>query len=102
MRYTELINMRHNELIAENYRRFNISIAGANSGELGSANDGIWHYICFTWQSSNGTVMFHKDGSLEQSSGLLGTGGSLVLGQEQDSLEKALIVLKRSKATWQT
>ena len=46
--------------------------------------------------------MFHKDGSLEQRSGLLGTGGSLVLGQEQDSLEKALIVLKRSKATWQT
>ena len=57
-----------------------------------SANDGRWHYICVSWRSRNGVWQFYKDGSLHiHTRGLrkghtIRAGGSLVLGQEQDSL----------------
>ena len=57
-----------------------------------SANDGRWHHICVSWRNSDGVWQFYKDGSLHiHSRGLrrgytIRAGGSLVLGQEQDSL----------------
>ena len=56
-----------------------------------SANDGRWHHICVSWRSIDGVWQFYKDGSLHiHTRGLrkgytIRAGGSLVLGQEQDS-----------------
>ena len=58
----------------------------------GSANDGRWHHICVTWRRSDGRWQFYKDGELQTSNTGLSTGrviqsgGSLVLGQDQDSV----------------
>ena len=57
-----------------------------------SANDGLWHHFCFTWESAAGSRYIYKDGSLEKTGyGLnkghvIRAGGTLVLGQDQDSL----------------
>lgn len=57
-----------------------------------SANDGKYHHICVTWQNSDGVWQFYKDGTLRtHTRGLrkgytIKGGGSLVLGQEQDSV----------------
>jgi flagellin-like hook-associated protein FlgL len=56
-----------------------------------SANDGAWHHLAVTWQSSNGDLKVFKDGVVDYS-GTLSAGstmmpaGSLVIGQEQDSI----------------
>ena len=56
-----------------------------------SANDGVWHHICVTWRNSDGRLQIYKDGSLHFHGISLNTGytiksgGSLVLGQEQDT-----------------
>ena len=56
------------------------------------ANDGVWHHICVLWENSLGSWTFYKDGDPVKE----GTdfkrgytiieGGTLVLGQEQDSV----------------
>ena len=57
-----------------------------------SANDDQWHQICATWQNVNGEWKLYKDGKMEKTETGLMTGyaikaeGSLVLGQEQDSI----------------
>ncbi|HMA83474.1 MAG TPA: LamG-like jellyroll fold domain-containing protein [Candidatus Thermoplasmatota archaeon] len=56
-----------------------------------SANDGQWHHIVVTWQSSNGSVNLYKNG-IKKYTGTLSTGtsitpnGSLILSQEQDTI----------------
>jgi len=56
------------------------------------ANDGNWHQICVSWQNSDGAWQFYKDGAVRkhdkglQKGHIIKGGGSLVLGQEQDSL----------------
>ena len=58
----------------------------------GSANSGRWHHICMTWRNSDGAWQFYKDGELQtNNTGLskghtIQGGGSLVLGQDQDSV----------------
>ena len=57
-----------------------------------SANDGNWHQICATWRNSDGQWKSYKDGVLTSTGTGLKTGytitagGSLVLGQEQDTV----------------
>lgn len=57
-----------------------------------SANDGEWHHICTSWENTDGSLQFYKDGILAASGTnfkvghVIGSGGSLVLGQDQDSL----------------
>ena len=57
-----------------------------------SAFNGLWHHICATWQSSTGSWKFYKDGDLkEQGTSFkrghtIRQGGTLVLGQDQDSV----------------
>lgn len=56
-----------------------------------SANDGNWHHICATWENSAGLLKFYKDGVLSanetnfKEGHVVRAGGSLMLGQEQDS-----------------
>ncbi|XP_078379112.1 neuronal pentraxin-1-like isoform X1 [Oculina patagonica] len=82
-----------NELIIYNYKDFHLYIGGEQRITHYSANDGRWHHICTSWQSSDGAGKFYKDGILRWHGTGLKTGhtiqggGSLVLGQEQDSLQ---------------
>ena len=56
-----------------------------------TANDGTWHHICASWLSSSGSWKFYKDGDLKEDhtnlkrGHTIRQGGTLVLGQEQDS-----------------
>ena len=56
-----------------------------------SANDGKWHHICASWENTAGSWKLHKDGVVAaQGTGLktghvIKPGGSIVVGQEQDS-----------------
>ncbi len=55
-----------------------------------SATDGAWHHIGVTWRGSDGQVRLYKDGVAAFTGTLtttqMITGGSLVLGQDQDSV----------------
>jgi len=54
-------------------------------------NDGAWHHVAVTWASAGGALRVYKDGALAFSGTVragvsLTAGGSLVLGQEQDTV----------------
>lgn len=57
-----------------------------------TANDGIWHHICVSWESATGSWKFYKDGVVKHEDTdfkrgyTIRQGGTLVLGQEQDSV----------------
>lgn len=63
-----------------------------NSQTSVTANDGEWHQICFSWENSLGSWKFYKDCILkEEGTGFkkgytIREGGTLVLGQDQDSV----------------
>ncbi|KAL9979160.1 hypothetical protein ACROYT_G016779 [Oculina patagonica] len=51
-----------------------------------------WHHFCFTWENTNGVYKSYKDGKLEAQGDdfrkgyILRSGGTVVLGQDQDSI----------------
>ena len=57
-----------------------------------SPNDGVWHHICLSWERSSGSWKLYKDGEIKQQGTdfqkgfTVRAGGSLVLGQDQDSV----------------
>ena len=56
-----------------------------------SAFNGLWHHICVTWEKTSGSWKFYKDGDMKGEGTLkrghtIGEGGTLVLGQDQDSV----------------
>ena len=61
-----------------------------------SANDNNWHHICVTWKNTAGLMHFYKDGVLSanatnfKTGHVIRSGGSLMLGQEQDSFASGL------------
>lgn len=83
---------QNNEIIIETYGKLRVVVGDVASNGMESPKDGKWHHICFTWQSSDGAVAGYKDGHLQfEDSGIktgstITKGGSVVLGQEQDSL----------------
>ena len=80
-----------NEFLIFNYQSFTIYRGGVNVGTGISANDGSWHHIAVTWRGSDGQTKLYKD-RVQAYSGTLASGtsitsgGSLVIGQEQDSV----------------
>ena len=56
------------------------------------ANDNKWHHICLTWKNYDGSLKLYKDSILSanftdfKTGYKIRSGGSLVLGQDQDSL----------------
>ena len=80
-----------NEFLIYNYQSFAIYRGGSNVPTGISANDGDWHHIAVTWRGSDGQTKLYKDG-VQAYSGTLASGtsitdgGSLVFGQEQDSV----------------
>ncbi|RKY05206.1 hypothetical protein DRP77_01660, partial [Candidatus Poribacteria bacterium] len=81
-----------NELGIYNYTNFDVRVAGVGSGKINiSANDGKWHHIAMTWESSTGEMKFYKDGALVYTQTIaqgdtIEGGGTLVIGQDQDTL----------------
>ncbi len=57
-----------------------------------TANDGVWHHICVSWENGSGSWKFYKDcllsdqGTSFKRGHTIRQGGTLVLGQEQDSV----------------
>lgn len=81
-----------NEFIVYNYKSFQLFV-GSDSRNTGiSAIDGGWHHICATWENTAGSWKLYKDGVVASHGQGLKKGyvirgaGSLVLGQEQDSV----------------
>lgn len=52
-----------NALVIHDYNGFNIWIMGQKEATNVPANDGKWHHMAFTWQSSSGAWKVYKDGS---------------------------------------
>ena len=56
-----------------------------------SANDGKWHHICTSWDSTTGSWEFYKDGDVKkqgagfQTGHVIKSGGSFLLGMDQDT-----------------
>jgi len=81
-----------NEFIIYNYQSFMLFVGGEYRMTSVSAIDGKWHHICATWENTAGSWKFYKDGAVaDQGQGLrkghvIRGAGSLVLGQEQDSV----------------
>jgi CUB/sushi domain-containing protein len=57
-----------NALVIHDYNGFNIWINNKKASTNVPANDGKWHYMAFTWKSSNGQWNVYKDGSKVKSS----------------------------------
>jgi len=56
-----------------------------------TAFDGVWHHICLTWENTQGSSKLYKDCELQDEGTLkrghtIRQGGTLVLGQDQDSV----------------
>ena len=70
----------------------NIRRSNFYRGTSVTPNDGVWHHICVSWESSSGSWKFYKDGEVKEEGTnfkrghTITQGGSLVLGQEQDSV----------------
>ncbi|XP_068679517.1 neuronal pentraxin-2-like [Montipora foliosa] len=88
--FSYAVNGEDDELLLYNYGSFDLCIGGQCRSTGVSANDGFWHHICMTWRNSDGRLQFYKDGSLHyqrihlRRGYTIKSGGSLVLGQEQD------------------
>lgn len=80
-----------NEILVDRMSAIHLSIndKAVNSGV--SVDDGIWHHVCTTWESTNGSWKVYKDGSVQARGSQLKSGyktktnGILIVGQEQDS-----------------
>ncbi|MFC2027083.1 LamG-like jellyroll fold domain-containing protein [Chloroflexota bacterium] len=82
-----------NEFIVFNYTNFTIYRGSSRTNPPTgiSANDGAWHHIAVSWRGSDGATKIYKDGNPVWNGTLaagttITAGGSLVLGQEQDSV----------------
>ena len=58
-----LANVVDNALVIHDYNGFNIWVMGQKALTNVPANDGNWHHLAFTWQSSTGKWQVYKDGS---------------------------------------
>ncbi|XP_078359510.1 uncharacterized protein LOC144643983 [Oculina patagonica] len=89
--FSYAVRDKDNELlIYYTNQKFQLLIGGDTSDISVSANNGLWHHICVTWGKNQGLYKFYKDGELKQQGTLkrdhtIRPGGTLVLGQEQDS-----------------
>lgn len=103
-----------NDIVVCNYQEFSLYIAGerhlttktTGSGTTKvSATDGKWHHIAVTWESSDGSLKFYKDG-IEVSSGTVATGKAITVvvpsssGRNRTLSAAALTPVKRLPVSW--
>jgi hypothetical protein len=80
-----------NTLVIYDYTSLEIWVAGQSTESGVILNDGRWHHVATTWESSTGNLQVFVDGMPRFTTTLaqgatLPSGGTLVLGQEQDCL----------------
>lgn len=84
-----------NAVRLHNQSNFNPYIRGTNGGNTGtSVNDGNWHHVAYTWNSTEGIARIFIDGvasgavsGLQQGNTIGIENGAVVLGQDQDSVD---------------
>lgn len=89
--FSYAVTSQNNEFLIFNYNNISIYINGPAVTTGVSVNDGDWHHLVVTWQSSNGAVKLYKDGVEEYSGAIsvgnpIENGGAIAIGQEQDSV----------------
>lgn len=80
-----------NELLLFKSQSVTVYIGGPNVNTGVSVNDGEWHHLTVTWKSDDGEIRAFKDAhkqfeSTHQQGYSIPGDGSLVIGQEQDSV----------------
>ncbi|KAL9979164.1 hypothetical protein ACROYT_G016784 [Oculina patagonica] len=84
-------NLRHSE------NKLNVPLPRTNYYKnsftsIDMVANSTWRHFCFTWENTNGVYKSYKDGKLEaqgvdfQKGYILRSGGTVVLGQDQDSI----------------
>ena len=81
------------ELQLRDYRSLRVFVKGASVNTGIALNDNRWHHLVVTWKSVGGVIRVYKDGALAyknpvpvQAGTSITGGGTLVLGQDQDSV----------------
>jgi len=82
----------------------NLSFFRGSAKSTGVAiNDGVWHHMVFTWRDSDDSLIVYKDGAQAYNGtatgGQISPGGTLMLGQEQDSTGGGLDAGQAHKGT---
>ncbi|VAX37247.1 hypothetical protein MNBD_UNCLBAC01-966, partial [hydrothermal vent metagenome] len=80
-----------NDWLLYNSSNLNIFRGGQSIVTGVALNDDLWHQVAVSWQGSDGALKVYKDGVLAFTGTLasgtsISEGGSLILGQEQDSV----------------
>ncbi|XP_071950679.1 sushi, von Willebrand factor type A, EGF and pentraxin domain-containing protein 1-like [Antedon mediterranea] len=81
-----------NALTLTDYAAFKVFVNGEQVFTGVGANDGVWHYIAFTWESFGGSWTFYKDGQVAATgedfltNQVIPSGGNVVVGQDQDNV----------------
>ena len=89
--YSYATSNDNNEFLLYNYNSLTVYRATTNRATNLDYADGIWHNIVVTWNQSDGALNVYEDGvnvytgSFSAGTPIV-TGGSLMLGQEQDSV----------------
>ncbi len=94
------VNGSDNEFLVFTPANLQVFIKGSAVTTGVSLNDGLWHHLVVTWQSSDGSLKLYKDGGLAFSITLragsqITPGGALVLAQEQDTVGDGFDPLQR-------
>ncbi|XP_078363428.1 uncharacterized protein LOC144647504 [Oculina patagonica] len=90
--FSYAVSSQANEILISYNTRFQLYINGESRDIYVTANDGVWHQICISWASSSGSWQFYKDGlkvkegSTFKRGHTISQSGTLVLGQDQDSV----------------
>ncbi|NET80177.1 LamG domain-containing protein [Okeania sp. SIO1F9] len=89
--YAKSSAQRYNEFQIYNIKNITPTVNNKWYSTGVAFNDGEWHCVAITWQSSDGQFKVYKDGKEVHSKVIsqgnpIATGGALVLGQEQDKL----------------
>lgn len=71
-----------------------------------AVNDGVWHFVAFTWKSSSGVAKLYVDGQMKKTYSRfargeqIAPGGTIVIGNRQDSPGIVGCVLIPSLSVW--
>ncbi|KAK4305073.1 hypothetical protein Pmani_023017 [Petrolisthes manimaculis] len=82
--------LHDNAFTITDYNGFVVYVNGEKRITDVRANDGLWHHVCVTWTSNNGSWAIYLDAEMRDGGSGLANGtsidgsGVMVLGQEQD------------------